>query len=198
MIWGRQMNESSETTHRGTLYLVSTPIGNLGDISQRAREILEQAGAVACEDTRRTGKLLEHLGLRARRLLVANEHTEVSIGSTVIALLDQGHDVALVSDAGTPAISDPGERLVKYVSEEGYRVSVAPGPSAAVAALVLSGLPTKRWAMEGFSYGAAWPPTAQPERRRYTTRLWIYGLRYTPCRGKEAITRRHFSTTGRS
>ena len=150
MIWGRQMNEFSETTHRGTLYLVSTPIGNLGDISQRAREILEQAGAVACEDTRRTGKLLEHLGLRARRLLVANEHTEVSIGSTVITLLDQGHDVALVSDAGTPAISDPGERLVKYVSEEGYRVSVAPGPTAAVAALVLSGLPTKRWAMEGF------------------------------------------------
>jgi|LWDU01.1.fsa_nt_gi 16S rRNA (cytidine1402-2'-O)-methyltransferase len=146
----RQMNEFSETTNRGTLYLVATPIGNLGDISQRAREILERAGAVACEDTRRTGKLFEHLGLRARRLLVANEHTEVSIGSTVIALLDQGHDVALVSDAGTPAISDPGERLVKYVSEEGYRVSVAPGPTAAVAALVLSGLPTKRWVMEGF------------------------------------------------
>jgi len=144
------MNEFSATTNRGTLYLVATPIGNLGDISQRAREILEQAGAVACEDTRRTGKLFEHLGLRARRLLVANEHTEVSIGPTVIALLDQGHDVALVSDAGTPAISDPGERLVKYVSEEGYRVSVAPGPTAAVAALVLSGLPTKRWAMEGF------------------------------------------------
>ena len=144
------MNEFAEKTGQGTLYLVATPIGNLGDISQRAREILEQAEAVACEDTRRTGKLLELLGLRARRLLVANQHTEVLVGPTVVELLGQGQDVALVSDAGTPAISDPGERLVKYVLAQGYKVSVVPGPTAAVAALVLSGLPSNRWVMEGF------------------------------------------------
>ncbi len=144
------MNEFAEKTGQGTLYLVATPIGNLGDISQRAREILEQAEAVACEDTRRTGKLLELLGLRARRLLVANQHTEVLVGPTVVELLGQGQDVALVSDAGTPAISDPGERLVKYVLAQGYRVSVVPGPTAAVAALILSGLPSNRWVMEGF------------------------------------------------
>jgi 16S rRNA (cytidine1402-2'-O)-methyltransferase len=144
------MNEFAEKTGQGTLYLVATPIGNLGDISQRAREILEQAEAVACEDTRRTGKLLELLGLRARRLLVANQHTEVLVGPTVVELLGQGQDVALVTDAGTPAISDPGERLVKYVLAQGYRVSVVPGPTAAVAALILSGLPSNRWVMEGF------------------------------------------------
>ncbi len=144
------MNEFAEKTGQGTLYLVATPIGNLGDISQRAREILEEAEAVACEDTRRTGKLLELLGLRARRLLVANQHTEVLVGPTVVELLDQGQDVALVTDAGTPAISDPGERLVKYVLAQGYRVSVVPGPTAAVAALILSGLPSNRWVMEGF------------------------------------------------
>ena len=144
------MNEFAEKTGQGTLYLVATPIGNLGDISQRAREILEKAEAVACEDTRRTGKLLELLGLRARRLLVANEHTEVLVGPTVVELLGRGQDVALVSDAGTPAISDPGERLVKYVLAQGYKVSVVPGPTAAVAALVLSGLPSNRWVMEGF------------------------------------------------
>ena len=144
------MNEFAEKTGQGTLYLVATPIGNLGDISQRAREILEQAEAAACEDTRRTGKLLELLGLRARRLLVANQHTEVLVGPTVVELLGQGQDVALVTDAGTPAISDPGERLVKYVLAQGYRVSVVPGPTAAVAALILSGLPSNRWVMEGF------------------------------------------------
>jgi len=144
------MNEFAEKTGQGTLYLVATPIGNLGDISQRAREILEKAEAVACEDTRRTGKLLELLGLRARRLLVASQHTEVLVGPTVVELLGQGQDVALVSDAGTPAISDPGERLVKYVLAQGYKVSVVPGPTAAVAALVLSGLPSNRWVMEGF------------------------------------------------
>ena len=144
------MNEFAEKTGQGTLYLVATPIGNLGDISQRAREILEQAEAVACEDTRRTGKLLELLGLRARRLLVANQHTEVLVGPTVVELLGQGQDVALVTDAGTPAISDPGQRLVNYVLAQGYKVSVVPGPTAAVAALVLSGLPSNRWVMEGF------------------------------------------------
>ena len=144
------MNEFSETTDQGTLYLVATPIGNLGDISQRARETLGKVAAVACEDTRRTGRLLEHLGVRAGRLLVANDHTEASVGSTVVEILGKGQDVALVSDAGTPAISDPGERLVQHVLASGCRVSAIPGPSAVVTALVLSGLPTSRWVMEGF------------------------------------------------
>ena len=144
------MNEPVEPQHQGTLYLVATPIGNLGDITQRACEILEEVEVVACEDTRETGKLLKLLGLRANRLLVANEHTEVSIGPAIVELLDQGNDVALVSDAGSPAISDPGQRLVKHVTDNGHRVSIAPGVSAAIAALTLSGLPTKRWAMEGF------------------------------------------------
>ncbi len=144
------MNEISETPDQGTLYLVATPIGNLGDMSERAREVIEQAAIVACEDTRRTGRLLELLQLRAQRLLVANEHTELSVASTVVEVLVQGLDVALVTDAGTPAISDPGQHLVQYVLDAGYQVSVVPGPTAAVAALVLSGLPTSRWVMEGF------------------------------------------------
>ena len=144
------MNEPLEPQHQGTLYLVATPIGNLGDITQRACEILEEVEVLACEDTRETGKLLKLLGLRAKRLLVANEHTEASIGPAIVELLSKGNDVALVSDAGTPAISDPGERLVKHVTDNGHRVSVVPGASAAIAALTLSGLSTKRWAMEGF------------------------------------------------
>ena len=112
--------------------------------------MLESVEVIACEDTRRTGKLLELLGLRAQRLMVANEHTESSAGATVVALLKQGQSVALVSDAGTPAISDPGQRLVRYVVEREHRVSVVPGPSAVTTALTLSGLSTDRWAMEGF------------------------------------------------
>ncbi|HJM00226.1 MAG TPA: 16S rRNA (cytidine(1402)-2'-O)-methyltransferase [Acidimicrobiales bacterium] len=144
------MNESHEKLTKGTLYLVATPIGNLGDISRRACEVLESVEVIACEDTRRTGKLLELLGLRAQRLMVANEHTEASAGATIVALLEQGQSVALVSDAGTPAISDPGQRLVRYVVEHEHRVSAVPGPSAVTTALTLSGLSTDRWAMEGF------------------------------------------------
>ena len=90
------MNEFSETTDQGTLYLVATPIGNLGDISQRARETLGKVAAVACEDTRRTGRLLEHLGVQAGRLLVANDHTEASVGSTVVEILRKGQDLSLI------------------------------------------------------------------------------------------------------
>jgi 16S rRNA (cytidine1402-2'-O)-methyltransferase len=144
------MNESPEKFDKGTLYLVATPIGNLGDISRRACEVLERVEVIACEDTRRTGKLLELLGLRAHRLMVANEHTEASAGASIVALLDQGQNVALVSDAGTPSISDPGQRLVSYVVEHQHRVSAVPGANAVTTALTLSGLPTDRWAMEGF------------------------------------------------
>jgi 16S rRNA (cytidine1402-2'-O)-methyltransferase len=134
----------------GTLVLVATPIGNLADLSPRAVEELGRADVVACEDTRRTGRLLAHIGVRAPRLLVVNDHTEPTAVREVLAALDAGRRVAVVSDAGTPGISDPGERLVAAAGDAGHRVEVVPGPSAALAALVVSGLATGRFVFEGF------------------------------------------------
>lgn len=134
----------------GTLHLVATPIGNLGDLSPRAIEILAAVDLVCCEDTRRTGRLLQHAGVRAARLAVCNDHTEVSRIPEVLDTLAQGGDVAVVSDAGTPGVSDPGERLVRAVLDAGHEVSAVPGPAAAVMALVISGLPTSRYVFEGF------------------------------------------------
>jgi len=135
---------------RGRLVLVATPIGNLGDLSARAVAELGDAAAVVCEDTRRTGRLLAHAGVRAPRLLVANEHTEAACAAEVRGLLDAGLSVAVVTDAGTPGISDPGERLVRAAIDGGHDVLAVPGPSALLAALVVSGLPTDRFVMEGF------------------------------------------------
>ena len=134
----------------GTLWLVATPIGNLGDITPRARETLEQSALVCCEDTRRTGRLLQHLGVTARALAVCNEHTEHRLAKRVVEELSAGHDVAVVSDAGTPGISDPGERLVHAAINAGANVSAIPGACAAISALITSGLPTERFVMEGF------------------------------------------------
>ncbi len=132
------------------LVLVGTPIGNLGDLSPRAVEELGKADVVACEDSRRTGRLLQHAGIRARELLVVNDHNEAQRVEEVLARLARGQRVAVVTDAGMPGISDPGERLVRAASRDGFRVEVVPGPSAAVAALVASGLPTARFVFEGF------------------------------------------------
>ncbi|HJO79060.1 MAG: 16S rRNA (cytidine(1402)-2'-O)-methyltransferase [Acidimicrobiales bacterium] len=134
----------------GLLTLVATPIGNLGDLSPRAVEVLSGADLVACEDTRRTGRLLSHAGITGSDLLRVDQHTEERAADTVIGRLAEGAAVAVVTDAGTPGISDPGERLVQRVLEAGFEVSVVPGPSAPVAALVVSGLSTTRWCMEGF------------------------------------------------
>ena len=134
----------------GTLWLVATPIGNLADITERAATLLRTVEVVVCEDTRRTGRLLRHLGARPRRLIVANEHTEAEAAAAVEALIEAGTDVAMVSDAGTPGISDPGARVVSAVIEAGGEVSVAPGPAAVIGALIVSGLPTDRFVMEGF------------------------------------------------
>jgi len=134
----------------GRLVLVATPIGNLGDLSPRAVAALAGAGLVCCEDTRRTGRLLQHAGITAARLAVANEHTEARRVEEVLAVLAAGRDVAVVSDAGTPGISDPGERLVRAAIDAGFAVVTVPGPSAVVAALVASGLPTSRFVFEGF------------------------------------------------
>ena len=134
----------------GTLWLVATPIGNLGDISPRARDTLESAALVCCEDTRRTGRLLQHLGISAQSLAVCNDHTEHRLAKRVVDELCTGNDVAVVSDAGTPGISDPGERLVRAAIEAGATVSAIPGACAAISALTVSGLPTERFVMEGF------------------------------------------------
>jgi len=135
----------------GVLVLVATPIGNLGDLSPRAVQALTDADVIACEDTRRTRQLLTHEGIPAGgRLLTVNDHTEVAQVQALLARLDAGERVALVSDAGMPAVSDPGERLVAAAAAAGHRVEVVPGPSAALAALVVSGLPTGRFCFEGF------------------------------------------------
>lgn len=134
----------------GRLVLVATPIGNLGDLPPRAVEALAGADAVACEDTRHSGRLLAHAGIADARLLRLDAHTEDRATEDVLRRLGEGQVVAVVTDAGTPGISDPGERLVRRVVEVGHEVTVVPGPSAPVAALVASGLPTERWCMEGF------------------------------------------------
>jgi 16S rRNA (cytidine1402-2'-O)-methyltransferase len=132
------------------LVLIGTPIGNLGDLSPRAVEELAKADVVACEDSRRTGRLLQHAGVRARQLLVVNDHNEAAQVGEVLARLARGERVAVVTDAGMPGIADPGERLVRAAARDGHRIEVVPGPSAAVAGLVASGLPTGRFVFEGF------------------------------------------------
>jgi 16S rRNA (cytidine1402-2'-O)-methyltransferase len=133
----------------GVLFLVGTPIGNLGDLSDRARETLASVGLVAAEDTRRTGRLLRSLDIR-KPLVSMFEGNEDDRAVELIARLDAGDDVAVVTDGGMPSISDPGYRVVQLAVERGIDVRVIPGPSAAIAALVLSGLPTDRFVFEGF------------------------------------------------
>lgn len=144
--------ERAATSSRGAaLVVVATPIGNLGDLSPRARTELERADVIACEDTRRTGKLLDLVGIAARgRMLVLNDHTEATGADGLIERVRRGERVVLVTDAGTPGIADPGERVVQRAAEADLRVEVVPGPSAALAALVASGLPTSRWVFDGF------------------------------------------------
>jgi 16S rRNA (cytidine1402-2'-O)-methyltransferase len=134
----------------GVLTLVATPIGHLGDLSPRAAETLRSAALICCEDTRRTGKLLHLTGITGVRMAVTNEHTEHDRIREVLALLDTGATVAVVSDAGTPGISDPGERLVAAAIAAGHTVSAVPGPAAVVMAAIISGIPADRFAYEGF------------------------------------------------
>lgn len=134
----------------GTLVVVGTPIGNLGDLPPRATQALADADLIACEDTRRTRALLTAAGIAAPRLLAVHEHNEAEQAARIVELVGSGKRVALVTDAGMPAVSDPGERVVAAVVAAGLPVEVVPGPSAALAALVVSGLPTARFAFEGF------------------------------------------------
>ena len=133
----------------GTLYIVSTPIGNLGDISQRAIEILNRVAVIAVEDTRHARRLLEACAIRTPTMAV-HEHNEREQVAGIVSRLSEGQDVALISDAGTPLVSDPGFVLVREVRSLGYRVSPVPGASALLAALSVAGMPTDRFVFEGF------------------------------------------------
>lgn len=148
-------------TAPGRVVLVATPIGNLGDLSPRAVATLAEADVVCCEDTRRTRALLTSCGVAARgRLVSLHEHNEAARVRDVLEWVEGGRTVAVVTDAGTPAVSDPGRRLVAAAAERGLAVTVVPGPSAVLAALVVSGLPTDRFCVEGFL------PRKGGERRR--------------------------------
>ena len=134
----------------GTLYVVATPIGNLGDLSPRAADVLRSVRAVAAEDTRRTLQLFAHLGVPAPAMIALPAFDERSRAGAVLARLAAGEDVALCTDAGTPGVSDPGQQLVQAAWEAGARVVPVPGPCAAVAALVASGLASDRFFVQGF------------------------------------------------
>lgn len=134
---------------RGRLWIVATPIGNLEDLSPRAAAVLRDVALVAAEDTRHSGPLLARVGSRARTLAL-HEHNEREQASRIVETLREGHDVAVVADAGTPLVSDPGYRLVRAAREAGIEVSPVPGPCAAVAALSVAGLASDRFVFEGF------------------------------------------------
>ena len=154
----------TSAVHAG-LWLVATPIGNLEDLSPRAAGVLRAATIICCEDTRHSGSLLKRIGAAPERLVVANEHTEHDAIETVLTALASGAIVALISDAGTPAISDPGERLVRAAIDAGHRVHSTPGPVAFVMAAAMSGLPTARIAFDGFL------PRSGSERRERLTEV---------------------------
>ena len=146
----------------GTLYLVATPIGNLADITHRAIDVLKTVSVIACEDTRHTRKLLQHYGLETKTVSY-HEHNEQERARQLIELLREGKDVAVVSDAGTPSISDPGYRLVRAAIENEVRVVPVPGPSALISALIAAGLPT-----DEFFFGGFLPPRSNARRTRLT------------------------------
>ena len=153
---------ASETVKEtgGTLFVVATPLGNLDDLTFRAVKCLKEVDLIACEDTRRTSKLLNHLGIK-KPLISCFEHNEVARIDELLGKIASGRDVALVSDAGTPTISDPGFALLRAAHERGVKVSPIPGPSALIAALSVSGLPTDEFLFTGFL-----PRTQQARRAR--------------------------------
>ena len=156
--------ESSSQPPGGCLYLVSTPIGNLADITQRAIDTLRQVDLIAAEDTRHSQHLLNHLGI-GTRLQAYHEHNEDRMTEQLITKLQQGESLALISDAGTPLVSDPGYRLVEQAHAHALRVVPVPGPCAAIAALSAAGLATDRFVFEGF------PPARQQARQNYLQTL---------------------------
>jgi len=134
----------------GRLVLVATPIGNLADITSRAVDALREADVICCEDTRHSSKLLQHIGVSEKPLVIVNEHTEHDSREKLVSMVAQGQVVALITDAGSPGVSDPGERIVRAAIDAGLLVTATPGPSAAIMAVTLSGLPSARFVFEGF------------------------------------------------
>lgn len=159
------MTEVEEDAPRPSLVLVATPIGNLGDMTPRSVEELARANSVACEDTRRTGSLFAHFGISHDPFIVCNEHTERAAAEEICRRIEAGQTVALVSDAGTPAVSDPGQRVVEAVIAAGLPVRSLPGPSAVLVALTASGLITSRFCFDGFL------PRKGADRTRRVTEL---------------------------
>lgn len=158
---GADLSSANPDATGPRLELVATPIGNLADLSDRARQSLAQADAIACEDTRTTRALLDKVGVSANRLIACHDHNEAQSAAGIVKLIEDGAVVALVSDAGTPAISDPGYRVVRAVIDAGLAVTSVPGPSSAIMALTLSGLPTDRFVFLGF------PPRKAGKRRAF-------------------------------
>ena len=143
------MADSDEAAETGRLFVVATPIGNLGDATPRSIEVLRSVNAIAAEDTRRTRKLLTHFGITTR-LLSYHDHNEERASRKVLERIEEGEDIALVSDAGTPLVADPGYRLVSSCAERGLEVIAIPGPSAVVAALSIAGLPPQPFHFAGY------------------------------------------------
>jgi len=163
----------TSTVNNGTLYIVATPIGNLGDITQRALDTLKLADRIYAEDTRNTRKLLTHFGIKGD-LQALHDHNERHKVNTIKQWLDDGENIALVSDAGTPLISDPGYHLVSELGELGYQIIPIPGASAIVTALSIAGLPTDRFTFEGFL-----PRTSSARKNFFTERqnetaTWVF------------------------
>ena len=148
----------------GKLMIVSTPIGNLDDVSPRVRQAIEAADLIACEDTRRSGRLLAHLGIK-KRMLSMHDHNERKRLPQLVEALEQGLVVAILADAGTPLVNDPGFLLVREAARRGVRVEPIPGPSAILAALVVSALPPYPFTFAGF------PPVKVKRRRHFFRRL---------------------------
>ncbi|MGI9260296.1 MAG: 16S rRNA (cytidine(1402)-2'-O)-methyltransferase [Gammaproteobacteria bacterium] len=157
----------------GTLFVVGTPIGNLDDLSSRARRVLGAVDLIACEDTRRTGRLLSSIGVD-RPLIPYHDHNETEQAEVLLKRLNSGESVALVSDAGIPTISDPGLTLVRAASAQGVTVTTVPGPNAALAALSISGLATDRFVFEGFLPRRASQRDARLESLAAETRTLIF------------------------
>ena len=155
---------SNQSNRPATLFLVATPIGNLGDISSRAVETLKSVDLIAAEDTRHSRRLLQHFAINTR-LIACHEHNEDKQAPALIGRILNGESIALISDAGTPLVSDPGYRLVQAALKHNITVIPVPGPCAAIAALSASGLPTDRFVFEGF------PPAKQAARLNYLQTL---------------------------
>lgn len=158
----------------GSLYVVATPIGNLKDLSPRAAEVLAQAQLLLAEDTRSAGKLLQAFGITRRPMHAFHEHNERRATPGILARLREGCDVALISEAGTPLVSDPGFHLVRTALEAGVRVIPIPGPCALISGLVVSGLPTDRFVFEGFLPAKSIARRSRLEDLRHESRTMVF------------------------